>query len=68
MPSVGSAAPVLLVRGMRPGSVVDDDAEAEVRKRLPHAQVDHVAEAGHSVQGDDPLALARLLIDFVPAS
>jgi len=57
-------APVMLVRGMRPGSVVDDDAEAELRRRLPAVRVEHVAEAGHSVQGDDPLALAELLRDF----
>jgi len=58
--------PLMLVRGMRPGSVVDDDAEAELRRRLPQARVEHVAEAGHSVQGDDPLTLAALLADFVP--
>lgn len=57
--------PLMLVRGMRPGSVVDDDAEAELRRRQPTARVEHVAEAGHSVQGDDPLGLARLLEDFV---
>ena len=50
--------------GCAPGSVVDDDAEAELRRRLPTARVEHVAEAGHSVQGDDPLALAHLLADF----
>lgn len=57
--------PLMLVRGMRPGSVVDDDAEAELRRRQPTARVEHVTEAGHSVQGDDPLGLARLLQDFV---
>jgi pimeloyl-ACP methyl ester carboxylesterase len=58
--------PLMLVRGMRVGSVVDDEAEAELRRRLPSARVEHVAEAGHSVQGDDPLALAALLADFIP--
>ncbi len=58
--------PLMLVRGMRVGSVVDDEAEAELLRRLPAARVEHVAEAGHSVQGDDPLALAGLLADFVP--
>ena len=58
--------PLMLVRGMRVGSVVDDEAEAELLRRLPSARVEHVAEAGHSVQGDDPLALAALLADFVP--
>ena len=60
------AVPLMLVRGMRVGSVVDDEAEAEVLRRLPSARVEHVADAGHSVQGDDPLALAALLADFVP--
>ena len=56
--------PLMLVRGMRGGSVVDDDAEAELRRRQPTARVEHVADAGHSVQGDDPLELARLITDF----
>jgi pimeloyl-ACP methyl ester carboxylesterase len=60
------SVPLMLVRGMRQGSVVDDAAEAELLRRLPDARVEHVAEAGHSVQGDDPLALAALLADFVP--
>jgi pimeloyl-ACP methyl ester carboxylesterase len=60
------AVPLMLVRGMRTGSVVDDEAEAELRRRQPTARVEHVAEAGHSVQGDDPLTLAALLADFVP--
>ncbi len=59
------AVPLMLVRGMRLGSVVDDAAEAELRRRLPSARVEHVAEAGHSIQGDDPLTLAELLDDFI---
>ena len=59
--------PLMLVRGMRPQSVVDDADEAELLRRLPGARVEHVEEAGHSVQGDDPLELARLLDDFLPA-
>jgi pimeloyl-ACP methyl ester carboxylesterase len=62
----GIQVPIMLVRGMRAGSVVDDDAEAELLRRQPTARVEHVAEAGHSVQGDDPLELARLLQDFIP--
>ena len=60
------AVPVMLVRGMRPQSVVDDADEEELRRRLPSARVEHVAEAGHSVQGDTPVELAALLADFVP--
>ena len=58
-------APVMLVRGMRPQSVVDDADEAELLRRLPGARVEHVAEAGHSVQGDTPVELAALIETFV---
>lgn len=58
--------PLLLVRGMRPSSVVDDADEAELLRRRPDAHVEHVAEAGHSVQGDAPLELAAILDRFVP--
>ena len=61
------AMPLMLVRGMRSGSVVSDEDEAEVRRRVPNARIEHVAEAGHSIQGDDPLTLARLITDFVAA-
>jgi pimeloyl-ACP methyl ester carboxylesterase len=59
------AVPLLLVRGMAAGSVVDDADEAELLKRLPAARVEHVDGAGHSVQGDRPIELARLLDEFV---
>ena len=58
-------APIMLVRGMRPQSVVGDEDEAELRHRRPDARIEHVEEAGHSVQGDDPVTLARLIDDFV---
>jgi pimeloyl-ACP methyl ester carboxylesterase len=57
--------PLLLVRGMRPQSVVDDEDEAETLRRYPAATVVRVEEAGHSVQGDTPVELARILEDFV---
>lgn len=59
--------PVMLVRGMQPQSVVDDADEAELRRRLPSARIEQVAEAGHSVQGDTPVELAALLADFAGA-
>jgi pimeloyl-ACP methyl ester carboxylesterase len=62
----GLTVPVLLVRGMRPQSVVDDGDEEELLRRLPAAGVVHVEEAGHSVQGDTPVELARIIADFVP--
>jgi pimeloyl-ACP methyl ester carboxylesterase len=58
------AVPVLLARGMRPQSVVDDDDEAELRRRLRGVRVEHFAEAGHSIQGDMPVELAAALDDF----
>jgi len=57
--------PVMLVRGMAPGSVVDDADEAELRRRLPSVRIEHVEGAGHSIQGDKPLELAALLDDFI---
>jgi pimeloyl-ACP methyl ester carboxylesterase len=58
--------PLLLVRGMRPQSVVDDEDEAELLRRCPTARVERVEEAGHSIQGDAPVELARIIDAFVP--
>jgi pimeloyl-ACP methyl ester carboxylesterase len=58
-------APVLLARGLRPDSVLDDDDERELRRRLPSAQVVHVEDAGHSLQGDTPLELTAIIEQFV---
>lgn len=55
------AMPVTLIRAMGPGSVVDDDDEAEFLRRLPDATIVRVADSGHSVQGDQPLVLAAAL-------
>jgi pimeloyl-ACP methyl ester carboxylesterase len=60
-----STAQLMLARGMRPQSVVDDTDEAELLRRRPDARVEHVQEAGHSLQGDTPLELAALIEDFV---
>jgi pimeloyl-ACP methyl ester carboxylesterase len=60
----GFGKPIMFVRGMRKQSVVTDEDEAELVKRAPHARVEHVQEAGHSVQGDTPLELAALIRDF----
>ncbi len=58
-------APILLVRGGGPGSVVDDADEAELRRIQPDAQVVTVEGAGHSVQGDRPRELTALVERFV---
>jgi pimeloyl-ACP methyl ester carboxylesterase len=60
--------PLLLVRGMRPDSVLGDEDEDELRRRLPSARIVHVEDAGHSVQGDAPLELATLIEEFVFAT
>jgi len=54
------ACPLLLVRGGA-SPVVDDADVAEARRRQPGIRVEVVEGAGHSVQGDRPLELARLL-------
>jgi pimeloyl-ACP methyl ester carboxylesterase len=58
--------PLMLARGMREQSVVDDADEAKLLEVLPDARVEHVAEAGHSLQGDTPIEFAQLVVDFVP--
>jgi pimeloyl-ACP methyl ester carboxylesterase len=61
----GLTVPLMLVRGMADGSVITDQSEAELRRRRPEARIEHVEGAGHSVQGDQPVELARLIADFV---
>lgn len=56
-------APTLLVRGARSRVVTDEDVE-ELRRARPDAEVVVVADAGHSIQGDQPLELARVLDGF----
>jgi pimeloyl-ACP methyl ester carboxylesterase len=38
---------------------------AEMRKRISSLRVESVAGAGHAVQSDQPLALARLIEEHV---
>jgi pimeloyl-ACP methyl ester carboxylesterase len=61
----GYPGPLMLARGMRSQSVVDDADEAELVRRRPDARIEHVEEAGHSLQGDTPLELAALIESFV---
>lgn len=58
--------PVLLARGMRSNSVLRDDDEAELLRRLPGAQIERFEEAGHSIQGDMPIELAASIDRFIP--
>jgi pimeloyl-ACP methyl ester carboxylesterase len=45
--------------------VVDDADVAELLRRQPNANVVVVAGAGHSIQGDQPVELARLLSELL---
>ena len=60
-------APVLLVRGAL-SPVVDDADEAEFRRRRPADRVITVSDAGHSIQGDQPLELASILNAYLDGS
>lgn len=55
-----AGAPLTLVRGTREQSVVGDDDVTELRRRRPDATVVEV-DAGHSVQGDQPIELAAII-------
>jgi pimeloyl-ACP methyl ester carboxylesterase len=57
-------APVLLVRGAL-SPVVDDADEAEFRRRRPDDRAVTVADAGHSIQGDQPLELSSILRSYL---
>jgi pimeloyl-ACP methyl ester carboxylesterase len=56
--------PLMLVRGADSGVVGDEDV-AELRRRHPDVRVEIVEGAGHSVQGDRPVELARLIESFL---
>jgi pimeloyl-ACP methyl ester carboxylesterase len=57
-------APAMLVRGGESRFVTDDDV-AQFRGRKPGLRTEVVPQAGHAVQSDQPLALARLIEEFV---
>ncbi len=59
--------PFLLVRGAD-SPVVSDEDVAELARRRPAVRVEVVDGAGHSVQGDQPLELARIIEDFINAT
>ncbi|MGH3247173.1 MAG: alpha/beta fold hydrolase [Trebonia sp.] len=56
--------PLLLVRGGDSRFTADQDV-AEFRRLLPATRVEVVPDAGHAIQSDQPLALTRLIKDFL---
>ncbi len=56
--------PLMLVRGADSGVVGDEDVD-ELRRRQADVRVETVAGSGHSVQGDRPIELARLIEGFL---
>jgi pimeloyl-ACP methyl ester carboxylesterase len=56
--------PLMLVRGADSGVVGDEDV-AELRRHQPGVRVEVVEGSGHSVQGDRPVELARLIEGFL---
>jgi pimeloyl-ACP methyl ester carboxylesterase len=57
-------SPMLLIRGGTSGVVSDDDVK-ELQRRKADAEVVTVDGAGHSIQGDKPVELARILEEFL---
>jgi pimeloyl-ACP methyl ester carboxylesterase len=57
-------APAMLVRGGASKFVTDADT-AEMKRRLNGLRIETVPGAGHAVQSDKPLELARLVEQFV---
>lgn len=58
------SCPAMLVIGGESKYVTAEDA-AEMRRRQAEIQVETVPGAGHAVQSDQPLALVKLIEDFV---
>ncbi len=58
--------PLTLARGSL-SPVVDDDDVAELQRRRPDARVVVVDGAGHSIQGDRPIEMARLIAEYLDA-
>jgi pimeloyl-ACP methyl ester carboxylesterase len=57
------SVPVMLVRGADSGFVRDADAD-RFRQAQPSLRVEVVSAAGHAVQSEQPLVLARLIKEF----
>lgn len=58
------AAPTLIVRGALSDVLFAEDSE-RLARALPRARQITIENAGHSVQGDNPKALAAAIMDFL---
>ncbi len=56
--------PVLLMHGEQ-DRIVPSAHGKWLERRCPSARIERVEGAGHSVQGDAPVELARLIDDFL---
>jgi pimeloyl-ACP methyl ester carboxylesterase len=59
----GCTVPVMLVRGTRSTSVLEERDEGELLSRVPTAQIVH-CDAGHNIQSDAPRCLASHIGTF----
>ena len=57
--------PVLVVRGGRPGTLVDDVAEQHYRRHLPAVEIAMLPKAGHDLWSRDPDAFCAVLDRFL---
>jgi pimeloyl-ACP methyl ester carboxylesterase len=57
-------SPTLVIRGGE-SALLSDEGAAELAAQLPNASVEVVPNAGHHVLLDAPVALARIVADFV---
>lgn len=62
MPRIG--CPTLVVRGAQSGVFLDEDAE-KLTAALPRGEWVRIANAGHTVPGDNPAALASAVATFL---
>ncbi|HEX5587327.1 MAG TPA: alpha/beta hydrolase [Acidimicrobiia bacterium] len=58
-------APTLLLYGTTEQSIITDEILAELEQRRPGTAAVGVADAGHSIQGDQPVVLAQVVTDFL---
>ncbi len=63
----GFRGPTILIYGTTASSIIDDEGLADLEARRPGTVAIAVADAGHSIQGDQPVILAQVVTDFLAA-